>query len=58
MTNLAPVVLFTYKRFSVTRKVIDSLLGNEEADRTELIVYSDGPRTARILLRLRAFDIT
>jgi hypothetical protein len=41
---LTPVVLFTYKRLSTTKSVIDSLRDNEEAKRTELIVYSDGPK--------------
>lgn len=49
MTNLAPVVLFTYKRLAITKKVIDSLRDNEEADRTELIIYSDGPKMSTIL---------
>ena len=44
MTNLVPVVLFTYKRLPITKKVIDSLHDNEECSRTDLIVYSDGPK--------------
>lgn len=44
MTNLAPVVLFTYKRLETTKKVVDSLLTNEESSNTDLIVYSDGPK--------------
>ena len=45
MTDLAPVVLFTYKRLAITKRVIDSLRDNKEAARTELIVYSDGPKS-------------
>jgi len=44
MCNFAPVVLFTYKRLSITKKVIDSLRANEECFKTDLIVYSDGPK--------------
>lgn len=44
MTNLAPVVLFTYKRLEITKKVIGSLLENKECLETDLIVYSDGPK--------------
>lgn len=44
MTDLAPVVLFTYKRLAITKKVIDSLRDNKEAAKTELIIYSDGPK--------------
>lgn len=44
MYNLAPVVLFTYKRLSITKRVIDSLRDNEECSKTDLIVYSDGPK--------------
>ena len=45
MTELAPVALFTYKRLEITERVIQSLRGNEEAAETELIIYSDGPKS-------------
>ena len=40
----SPIVLFTYKRLSVTRLVVDSLLSNPEANDSDLIIYSDGPK--------------
>lgn len=45
-TALAPVVLFTYKRLSTTRRVVDALRANPEAARSPLIVFSDGPKGA------------
>ena len=42
----SPLVLFTYKRLSVTQRVINALLMNPEARYTNLIVYSDGPKNA------------
>lgn len=45
MSVLAPVVIFTYKRLPVLRRVLDSLLANPESSETDLVVYSDGPRT-------------
>lgn len=44
MNNLAPIVLFTYKRLAVTKRVLDSLLTNKECSSSRLIVYSDGPK--------------
>ena len=44
MSDLAPVVLFTYKRLAVTKRVVDSLLANKECQSSRLIVYSDGPK--------------
>jgi len=41
----APVVLFTYKRLPILKRVVASLLSNEECPRTPLTVYSDGPKT-------------
>ena len=44
--DLSPVVLFTYKRLSVTQRVINALLMNPEARYSNLIVFSDGPKYA------------
>ena len=44
---LAPVVIFTYKRLPILRRVVDSLLANSESAASDLIVYSDGPKTPR-----------
>lgn len=42
--NLAPIILFVYKRPEHTRKVIDALLNNEEALDSDLIVFCDGAK--------------
>jgi hypothetical protein len=47
MDTFAPVVLFTYRRLEVTKKVIESLLENKECSQSELIIYSDGPRSEK-----------
>ncbi len=44
MNEFAPIVLFTYKRLAVTKRVLDSLLTNKECRSSRLIVYSDGPK--------------
>jgi hypothetical protein len=41
---LAPVVLFTYKRLSTLKLTINALSVNFLADKTDLIIYSDGPK--------------
>ena len=41
---LAPVILFVYKRVFHTTAVISSLLKNEQAENTDLIIYSDGSK--------------
>lgn len=41
---LAPIALFVYNRPDHTRKTVDALIENELANRSKLIVFSDGPR--------------
>ncbi len=41
---LAPVVLFTYKRYEHTKKVLDALNKNELAEESELYIFCDGPK--------------
>ena len=43
--NLAPVALFVYKRPLHTRKTVEALQKNNLAAKSDLIIYSDGPRT-------------
>ncbi len=45
MKTFAPVVLFTYKRLPILKRSVDSLLSNKECKFTDLIIYSDGPKT-------------
>jgi GR25 family glycosyltransferase involved in LPS biosynthesis len=42
--NPAPVVLFVYNRPEHTRKTLEALASNVLADKSELFIYSDGPK--------------
>lgn len=59
-TNLAPIVIFTYRRDTV-KKVIDSLLKNRLSNQTDLIIYSDGNKNQEDLkdiLKVRKYLYT
>jgi hypothetical protein len=43
--TLAPIVLFTYNRPDHTSEAIRSLAANKEASKSDLIVFSDGPKS-------------
>lgn len=43
----APVTLFVYKRLDLTKKTINSLLKNPEASGSDLIIYSDAPKSGK-----------
>lgn len=43
---LAPVVLFVYKRYEHTERMLESLANNYLAEQTELFVFSDGAKKA------------
>jgi len=43
--NLTPIALFTYNRLWHTRQTVEALAKNELAGESELIVFSDGPRS-------------
>jgi len=45
MTDLAPIALFVYNRVWHLKQTINSLKDNELASASELIIYSDGPRS-------------
>lgn len=47
--ELAPIVVFTYCRKKNTVETITSLLGNDEAAYTDLIVYSDAPKNDKAI---------
>ncbi len=49
MASLAPVVLFTYKRSATLKSVVESLAQNIGASETDLIIYSDGPKSSNDL---------
>jgi len=44
MEKLAPVILFTYNRPNHTQKTLTALASNTLAHKTELYIYSDGPK--------------
>ncbi|AXR65051.1 glycosyltransferase family A protein [Leptospira mayottensis] len=43
--ELAPIALFVYNRPEHTRRTIDSLSRNDDADQSELFVFCDGPKS-------------
>lgn len=43
----APIILFTYNRPWHTRQTVEALLKNDFADKSELIVFSDGPKDSQ-----------
>jgi Glycosyl transferase family 2 len=56
MSELAPVVLFVYRRPDHLARVLDSLAANKEACNSILYIFSDGPRdetTAGDVARVR-----
>jgi hypothetical protein len=45
MNNLAPIILFTYKRLETLKLTINALLKNNLVSDSDLIIYSDGPKS-------------
>jgi hypothetical protein len=55
---IAPVALFVYKRLDHLRNVVSALKENDLASETELVIFSDGPRTGndvKHVVELRTF---
>lgn len=44
MVQYAPVVVFTYNRCEHTKDLLDSLAACKDADKTDLVIFSDGPK--------------
>jgi hypothetical protein len=44
----APVILFTYNRVNVLKKTIEALSKNLEIEKTDLFIFSDGPKIDNI----------
>ena len=42
--ELAPIILFVYNRLRHTRITVEALQNNELANRSQLIIFSDGAR--------------
>jgi len=45
--NLAPIVLFTYKRLWHTKQTVEALQKNIYAEQSYLFIFSDGPKTEK-----------
>ncbi len=45
--QLAPIALFTYNRPYHTRKTVEALVRNILAEKSEVVIFSDGPRSAK-----------
>ncbi len=46
--NLAPIIVFVYNRLDHTRKTIKALNNNLLANKSELIIFSDGPKNEKV----------
>ena len=46
-SNYAPLILFTYNRLEVLQKTINALSKNHNIEKTELFIFSDGPKNNR-----------
>jgi hypothetical protein len=58
MTELAPIVLFTYKRLDTLQQTVSALVANQLAEKSDLIIYSDGPKKQEdetIILEIRSY---
>ena len=54
MKKMAPIVLLTYRRLDTLKKVVEAIKSNPESAKSLLIIYSDGPKTAREADEVRA----
>jgi hypothetical protein len=52
--SFAPIALFTYNRLTHLRRTVEVLRGNLQASESELIVFSDGPRSEGDAAKVRA----
>jgi len=58
MTELAPIVLFTYKRLKALQQTVGALAANSLAAESDLIIYSDGAKNLedqRIIEEIRGY---
>jgi len=49
---LAPICLFTYSRLSETKLTIEALKNNYLASKSDLFIFSDGPRNENVLQKV------
>lgn len=57
-TDLAPIVLFVYKRPDHTKKTLESLSKNELISGSELIIFADGPKVNATAEDLELIELT
>jgi hypothetical protein len=58
MNTLSPIVLFTYKRLNTLKQTVAALLANSLAASSDLIIYSDGPKSSKeenLIAEVRAY---
>ncbi|MCX8759118.1 glycosyltransferase [Vibrio parahaemolyticus] len=51
--NLAPIILFVYNRKDHTQQTIQALQKNKLAEQSDLIIYSDGPKSANAISQVQ-----
>jgi len=51
---MAPIALFTYNRPDHARRTVEALARNEHADQSALIIFSDGPKSAKDVSKVNA----
>lgn len=54
IAQLAPIVLFTYNRLKHTKQTIEALQENVYASDSELFIYSDAPKTDKVVAEVQA----
>jgi hypothetical protein len=54
MSQYAPIALFVYNRLEHTRRTIQALRANGEAAESDVIVFSDGPKTEKDVAKIAA----
>ena len=52
-TKVAPILLFTHRRYSTLRKTINSLKNNYGFQNHELYIFSDGPRNNKEIAQIK-----
>ena len=45
--KLAPIVIFSYKRLNLLKKLINSLKKNKLSQKSILYIFSDGPKSLK-----------
>lgn len=53
MDNYAPILLFVYNRPSHTKQTVDRLIQNTLSEKSNLIIYSDGPKNSEDIVKVK-----